>query len=193
MPRITEPFFTTKGDDGSGLGLSVAQKVVATHSGSLVFESEVGVGTTVTIRLPAAESGPGLAAVATENGQREATVPDVLVVEDDERVLNSMRAVLLAGGMTADGAADAGEGLGKFERYLNESGYGPRAVVTDLRLPGLLGTDLARRIKEMSPSTRVVLVSAYVGEQATSASSPHVDAIISKPFEALELLDKVSG
>ncbi|NPV46462.1 MAG: response regulator [Armatimonadetes bacterium] len=192
MSRITEPFFTTKGENGSGLGLSVAQKVVATHSGTLTFDSEVGVGTTVTIRLPAA-AGARPDADAADTGLPEVTVPDVLVVEDDERVLNSMRAVLLAGGMTADGAADAGEGLEKFERYLGQAGCAPHAVVTDLRLPGLLGTDLARRIKELSPSTRVVLVSAYVGEQASSASSPYVDAIISKPFEALELLDKVSG
>lgn len=192
MSRITEPFFTTKGENGSGLGLSVAQKVVATHSGTLTFDSEVGVGTTVTIRLPAA-AGARPDADTADTGLPEVTVPDVLVVEDDERVLNSMRAVLLAGGMTADGAADAGEGLEKFERYLGQAGCAPHAVVTDLRLPGLLGTDLARRIKELSPSTRVVLVSAYVGEQASSASSPYVDAIISKPFEALELLDKVSG
>lgn len=192
MSRITEPFFTTKGENGSGLGLSVAQKVVATHSGTLTFDSEVGVGTTVTIRLPAA-AGTQAGADAADSERPEVKVPDVLVVEDDERVLNSMRAVLLAGGMTADGAADAGEGLEKFERYLGETGCAPQAVVTDLRLPGLLGTDLARRIKELSPSTRVVLVSAYVGEQASSASSPYVDAIISKPFEALELLDKVSG
>jgi signal transduction histidine kinase len=195
LGEITKPWFTTKGErGGSGLGLSVVQRVVANHGGTLQFDSTVGVGTTVTIRLPAAEAASASGGEAEASDQAPAVrVPDVLVVEDDERVLNSIQAVLLAGGMTTEGALDAGAGLRKFEGYLNAASYGPRAVVTDLRLPGLLGTDLARRVKELAPQTRVVLVSAYLGDQAGEALPPYVDAIISKPFEALELLDKVCG
>jgi signal transduction histidine kinase len=209
MDRVTEAFFTTKGDDGSGLGLSVARKVISRHNGTLDISSEVGVGTTVTIRLPmadeaaiAAASGTAdeeaIAAETQEVAQRavgSATfrVPDVLVVDDDVEVLSSLKAMLIGAGLTVEGVADASIGLSKFVQYLEEADRAPGVVVTDLRLPGLLGTDMAQRVKEMSPDTRVVLVSAYVDEHTDLVNCPYLDAVLRKPFQLAELLKEVGS
>jgi signal transduction histidine kinase len=199
MDKITQPFFTTKGEDGSGLGLSVARKVVARHEGEIEFDSIVGEGTTVTIRLPVADEntrdqlksgGPEQAAPAS---RPEIDVPDVLVVDDDAIILNTMKALLVGAGMVAESASDAAEGLQKFEGWMAEARRAPKVVVTDLRMPGLLGTDMAKRIKEISPETRVILISGYLGEDAEVAQSPYLDGVVSKPFKFAELLKHVQG
>lgn len=187
LARATEAFYTTKGENGTGLGLSIAQKIVTSHQGVLKIKSTAGVGTTVTIRLPIAGAKPETPPPPPV-APAASPVAEVLVVDDDERVLNSMRAVLLAGGFTTEGARHAGEALEKFETALKTLGQAPNIVVTDLRLPGLLGTDLARRIKELAPATRIVLVSGYIGESAGPTASPYIDAVIGKPFDARELL-----
>ena len=207
MDQVSEAFFTTKGEDGSGLGLSVARKVISCHDGTLDIASEVGVGTTVTIRLPVADEAAIEAAtadaeapvieaemeeVAQPAADRAAVrVPDVLVVDDDVEVLSSLKATLIGAGFTVEGVEDASVGLSKFIEYLQESGRAPSVVVTDLRLPGLLGTDMAQRVKEMSPETRVVLVSAYVDEHKDLLNSPYLDAVLRKPFALAELLEEV--
>jgi CheY-like chemotaxis protein len=163
----------------------------------------------VTIRLPladeaaiAAASGTAdeeaIAAETQEVAQRavgSATfrVPDVLVVDDDVEVLSSLKAMLIGAGLTVEGVADASIGLSKFVGYLEEADRAPGVVVTDLRLPGLLGTDMAQRVKEMSPDTRVVLVSAYVDEHTDLVNCPYLDAVLRKPFQLAELLKEVGS
>ncbi len=189
--RITEPFFTTKGEKGSGLGLSVARKVFAQHGGTIQFYSVVGEGTTVTIKLPGITGGE--ASESSDAGPKASrrVVPNVLVIDDDQKLLNGMIASLVGAGLSAEGAADAAEGLRKFEEYLEKEGTGPGVVITDLRMPGLLGTDMARRVKEMVPETFVILMSAYVTEQAELVNCPYLDAIVRKPFEIADLIEQV--
>ncbi len=190
MARITEPFFTTKGEQGSGLGLSVARKVIARHEGTLSFDSQAGKGTTVTIRLPVAKDyAPSDKPARREAARAAEDVPDVLVVDDDNRMLNTLRASLVATGMVAEGAKDAETGLRKFEDYLRDAQRAPGVVVADLRMPGLLGTDMAKRIKQLAPNTRFILISAYVNDEPALVSCPYLDAVIKKPFKISDLLE----
>ncbi len=190
ISSITEPFFTTKGERGSGLGLSVARKVIARHGGTLSFDSEPGKGTTVTIRLPIArEHAAKDDRAAPEAAPASAGVPDVLVVDDDKRMLNTLRASLVGAGLVAEGAEDAETGLRKFEDYLRNSQRAPRVVIADLRMPGLLGTDMAQRIKQLAPNTRFILISAYVNDEPELDSCPYLDAVIRKPFKISDLLE----
>lgn len=187
MPHITEPFFTTKGAHGSGLGLSVARKVIGNHEGRIEFDSVPDRGTTVTIRLPISSSR-GQEAQTPDEPAPSDPVPSVLVIEDDAEMLTNINTAIVGAGLSAEGARDAGEGLRKFDQYLTDYGHGPATVITDLHMPGLLGTELARRVKNLAPGTRVILVSGYITEEATHISSPHVDAIIKKPFRFPDLL-----
>ncbi|MCE5238968.1 response regulator [bacterium] len=191
MPYITEPFFTTKGEHGSGLGLSVARKVVSCHDGRIEFESVPDAGTTVTLWLPMGsetEGAPVATAPAATPQAGAVDVPDVLVVEDDVETLTYMNSSLTAMGFRTEGARAADEALTKFEQYLREQGQGPSALITDLHLPGLLGTELARRVKRMAPATRIVLISGYITEESTQITCPYVDAIIKKPFRFPDLV-----
>ena len=187
LHRLTEPFFTTKGECGSGLGLSVARKVVDRHEGTLSFESEQGRGTTVTIRLPTATTVPVEQAIS----RGTETVPDVLLVDDDRRLLGTLQASLIGAGLTVEGASDAATGLRKFQDCLKEHGHAPAVVVVDLRMPGLLGTDMARRIKAIAPRTRIVLISAYIADDSDIRTDPYLDAVIEKPFPIAELLREI--
>ena len=193
MPVITEAFFTTKGENGSGLGLSVARKVVGCHDGRIEFESVDGEGTTVTVKLPVPQaerqaSGETAATGAPEPTAPARAVPDVLVIEDDAEMLTTIKAALHGAGLVAEGAHEAAEGLARFEQYLHEHGQTPATVITDLHMPGLLGTELAKRIKKLVPETRVILISGYITEEATHASNPYVDTILKKPFRFPDLL-----
>lgn len=187
LHRLTEPFFTTKGECGSGLGLSVARKVVDRHEGTLSFESEQGRGTTVTIRLPAATTTPVEQTISRSTG----AVPDVLLVDDDRRLLGTLQASLIGAGLTVEGAGDAATGLHKFQDCLKEHGHAPAVVVVDLRMPGLLGTDMARRIKAIAPRTRIVLISAYITDDSNIRTDPYLDAVIEKPFPIAKLLREI--
>ncbi|MEN6643673.1 MAG: response regulator [Armatimonadia bacterium] len=191
MPYITEPFFTTKGAHGSGLGLSVARKVIGNHEGRIEFDSVPDRGTTVTIRLPL-KSSRSQEKESTDTPEPGDPVPSVLVIEDDVEMLTNINTAIIGAGLTAEGARDAGEALQKLDGYLTDYGHAPATVITDLHMPGLLGTELARRVKNLAPDTRVILVSGYITEEATHISSPHVDAIIKKPFRFPDLLRQIS-
>lgn len=191
MPHITEPFFTTKGAHGSGLGLSVARKVIGNHEGRIEFDSVPDRGTAVTIRLPLKSSRSREAQEPDEPADTD-PVPSVLVIEDDVEMLTNINTAIVGAGLSAEGARDAGEGLKKFDQYLTDYGHAPATVITDLHMPGLLGTELARRVKNLAPDTRVILMSGYITEEATHISSPHVDAIIKKPFRFPDLLRHIS-
>ncbi|HEY3396627.1 MAG TPA: response regulator [Armatimonadota bacterium] len=184
LEKVTQPFFTTKGTEGSGLGLSIARKVVSRHEGDLSLASRQGEGTTVTIRLPVGEG-------ATCDPAASA-VPEVLVVDDDERLLRLIDDYLTAAGLSVGTATSGAQGLRQFEQYLTAFHRGPRVVVTDARMPDLLGTEVARRIKELAPDTRILLLSAYVADQE-ELKSPYLDATMHKPFDLPDLLKQVAG
>jgi signal transduction histidine kinase len=190
LPHITEPFFTTKGEHGSGLGLSVARKVVSSHDGRLEFSSVRDAGTTVTVYLPISHEPAAevVAAPAAPRGASNGGVPEALIVEDDMEALTHLVSSLVALGVRAEGARHAEEALEMFEDCARNHGATPPVVITDLHLPGLLGTELARRLKQIAPATRVILISGYITEEATQITCPHVDAIIKKPFRLPDLL-----
>ena len=184
VERATDPFFTTKGEHGSGLGLSVTRKVVTQHGGSIGFESTPGAGTTVRIRLPiqtpeVPEDAPG-------------AVPSVLVVDDDERLLALVEALLSAEGISVTTASSGRGGLMQFEEYLAKETQTPTLVITDLRMTDLMGTDLARQIKELVPETRVIMLSGYVSDEAELTSFPYLDTVMKKPFKVADLLAQVT-
>jgi DNA-binding response OmpR family regulator len=143
-----------------------------------------GEGTTVTVRLPLLER-PGVSTAAAT------AVPDVLVVDDDERLLDLIANYFRAAGLEVQTAATGLDGWQLFEQYLAASHRAPEVVVTDARLPDLPGSELARRVKGAAPDTRVLLLSAYVTTPA-GADNPHFDAILHKPFDLPDLLRQVT-
>jgi len=178
--RCFEPFFSTKGKRGTGLGLAVVYGIVQRHGGQIVVESQVGAGTTFRIRLPVPhhlpefhpqtkiEPGPSL---------------HILVVDDEPTIRDVVVEYLQHAGHSTATANHGTEGLLKFQAEHFD------LVITDRAMPQLNGDGLAAAIKELSAHTPVILLTGFGEFMNAAGELPHgVDAVMSKPltFESLQ-------
>ncbi len=186
LANIFEPFFTTKDvGKGTGLGLSMVHGVVKQTGGSIVAESEPGKGTIFRMYLPrfADESGPP----PTEAPEQPAAQghESILLVEDEESVRHFAALVLSQAGYVVTERVKAKAALEQLGALTNP----PDLLVTDVVMPGITGSELARLLRERSPATAVLYVSGYTRDIA-GMGDPDVD-YLSKPFTPAELLSKV--
>ncbi|MDT7781183.1 MAG: hypothetical protein QOC99_3695 [Acidobacteriota bacterium] len=185
--RVFDPFFTTKGKAGMGLGLAVSYGIVRRHEGQIEAESDAGRGTTFRIKLPAAKSA-ARAEAATEPPaltlmpQRPGATR-ILVVDDEENVRELLRDILESEGYKVRLAAGGHEAL----RLLGEGVF--EAVFTDLGMQGMSGWELARAVREMDAGVPLAVITGW-GEAVGSSerSAAQVDWVITKPFEAAQIL-----
>ncbi len=186
--RAFEPFFTTKGPKSTGLGLSVTYGIVQRHNGGIDIESELGRGTTVHITLPAALPTfrpPPPVPVA----RAETAALRVLVVDDEPEVRTAVADLLGTAGYTAFEAAGGQEAL----TWLN-AGQSVDLVLTDLGMPGMTGTDLARSVRGRWPSLRIGLMTGWDETEAPAGEANSiVDFVIAKPFQLSALLSAYAG
>ncbi|MGH7126035.1 MAG: ATP-binding protein [Stellaceae bacterium] len=188
--RCLEPFFTTKGERGTGLGLAMVYGVVQRHGADLEIDSAPGQGTTVRLSFPVAAPATRptdvIAAVATPRRLR------VLLVDDDPLVLRSLRDILEKDGHMVVTTSDGQSGIDAF-RAAQGRGEVFAAVITDLGMPGIDGRKVASAVKEISPSTLVILLTGW-GQRLLSESGmpPHVDRVLSKPPRLRELRDALA-
>ncbi len=186
--RAIDPFFTTKAvGQGAGLGLSMAYGVVRNHGGDLTLTSEPGRGTHVLVRLPAAEGA--IAAPPAPRAAPPAAAPGlVLVVDDDEWIRWSAGRLLEAIGYEVVEAAGGQEALDTY------AARGPEfvAVLLDLRMPGLDGAEVLRRLVLQDPDARVILCTGYERDQVSQGlfGLGHV-GFLGKPFTLAELQEQL--
>jgi len=188
LHRIFEPFFSTKRETGgTGLGLATSYGIVMQSGGNIHVESEPGVGTTFVIRFPLAEGPPREArSKAAEDLKGEGVTGTVLIVEDDENVRRAIRRGLERAGFEVRTAGDAETAMG----ILDEDAVD--LLVTDLVLPGMRGTELARRAKATHPGLGVVAMSGYAkGRLSGPESIPEEMAFIKKPFSPNALVERI--
>ena len=156
--RCLEPFFTTKGERGTGLGLAMVYGMVRRHSAELEIDSTLHRGTTMRITFPAAQ-----AAAAAAAGNRTRFPPralSILIVDDDPLVLESLRVTLQNDGHTVT-AADGGQaGIDCFAEA-QQRGTSFDVVITDLGMPHVDGRRVASAVKAASPSTPVILLTGW--------------------------------
>ena len=181
--RCLEPFYTTKGERGTGLGLSAVYGIIERHHGSMEIESEKGQGTTFCLRLPVAEGASvthpeaGDAADATGAGFQR-----ILVVDDQDIIRELIQQQLAEDGHEVDTAGSGPEALEK----MAASDFD--LIVTDQSMPGMTGEELAVAAKEKRPATAVILLTGFGGATAeTRAMPPGVSLILGKPATAFEL------
>jgi PAS domain S-box-containing protein len=174
--KIFEPFFSTKGAHGTGLGLSVSYSIIERHSGSISVVSEPGSGTNFTIDLPAVAIDPSCADHST--AVSEATKLKILVVDDEEPVRATLAEMLVAVNHQVELAGSAQEAVEKMRTGNFDF------VFTDLAMPEVDGWETARMIRKAWPAVRIVLVTGY-GPNTTPPPNEEglVDAIIGKPFD----------
>jgi CheY-like chemotaxis protein/anti-sigma regulatory factor (Ser/Thr protein kinase) len=177
--RCLEPFFTTKGERGTGLGLAMVYGVMQRHGGEIEIDSAPGSGTT--IRLSFAVSHDS--ALATAEAQPEIpTGLTILLVDDDPILLRSLRETLEIDGHTIFTANGGQLGIDAFQSSLKPDGRPFSVVITDLGMPQVDGRIVSRTIKQAAPQTPVILLTGW-GERLLSEghSVPHVDRVLSKP------------
>ncbi len=174
--RIFEPFFSTKGASGTGMGLAVSYGIVTHHNGRIDLESEVGKGTTFTLTFPMTEMPAGIAPARAAGFVGPLKV---LVIDDEDVVREVLSDLLDEQGHTVFQTATGAEGISILERD------GPFDVVfTDLSMPGMDGWAVARHVRERFRVVKVVLVTGYgVSVTAPNDETGLVDSIIGKPFE----------
>jgi CheY-like chemotaxis protein len=189
--RCLEPFFTTKGERGTGLGLAMVYGVAQRHGAEIEMESATGLGTTVRLGFPllAATSrttAPLLFETRATNRLR------ILVVDDDPLLLKSIRDILESDGHLVVTANHGQEAIDVFQNSIEHNkgalGESFAAVITDLGMPYIDGRKVARAVKLASPSTPVILLTGW-GQRlvADGEVPPHVDRVLNKPPKLRDL------
>jgi two-component system, cell cycle sensor histidine kinase and response regulator CckA len=177
--RIFEPFFTTKPEgQGTGLGLSTVYGIVEQSGGSISVSSRPGAGTVFEILLPVVKP-------AELPGQRSLTETvlggseTVLLIEDDGAVRRFLRQVLEGAGYRLLQAANGMEALTLVGSYVGRVDL----LVTDLRMPGIGGLEVARRLRQERPGLAVIYMSGYAnGAEVEEAQAERGTELIPKPF-----------
>ena len=185
--RAFEPFYTTKAAGrGTGLGLATVYRIVQESGGQIAIDSTPGLGTTVTIDLPAVsavrtrEAGPvrHTIAVGTLRGL------SVLLVEDEPQVRDSVAAMLATLGFRALTAGSAAEAI----EQATAPGEHVDLLITDVIMPGLNGPQLASQLCAFQPRLKVLFMSGYAEDVIAGGDTPAVDvAFLQKPFTTKSL------
>jgi signal transduction histidine kinase len=184
--RALEPFFTTKGPQGTGLGLSVAHSIVQRHRGELSLRPGEGRGTVVTLRLPEAAPAP---APAEPHPTPEGPALRILIIDDEPSVREALADSLGEDGHTVVQAASGAEGLARLA-----DGAKVDVVVTDLGMPGMSGWDVARAVRTRHPGLPVGLLTGWAVALEISAEERRgVDFLIAKPYTTEALRAAFAG
>ncbi len=185
--RAFEPFYTTKGGKGTGLGLATVHGIVTQSGGHIDISSEPGQGCTFTIMLPAVDPEPVPAAASAEAAPAGGA-ETILLVEDEAAVRMAAAAVLRRHGYTVLVAKSGAEAL---EMVKHQNGT-IHLVLTDVVMPGMDGRELLEQLRAVRPGLKVILSSGYAGD--TIARHSNLDPAIPflpKPFTATTLAQKV--
>ena len=189
LEHIFDPFFTTKNfGEGSGLGLSMVDGIVAQSGGRVRVSSAPDEGTTFEVLLPAHVEEPG----ADENPMPLSSpggVRTVLVVEDEAPLRRLVCRHLQGAGYNTLSASDAAAALETYEAFPGRV----HAVLTDVVMPGQSGVELVAALRERQPKLRVLYMTGYTDASALRHGiDPRRASIIRKPFERSLLLARLA-
>jgi PAS domain S-box-containing protein len=190
MPRIFEPFFSTKKpEEGTGLGLSVVYGIIEQHGGWITVNSEPGAGSAFAVHLPLAGEHPGITHVTLPSldlfrgaGER------VLLVEDQDKVRAFTSTLLREYNYTVLEAEDAHKAMAIFDR----EGGDVSLVLADIILPKKSGIELIEELTQKKKNLRVILTSGYADLDHKAEALNDLDyPFLQKPYSVLDLLRTV--
>jgi signal transduction histidine kinase/ActR/RegA family two-component response regulator len=182
--RIFEPYFTTKGDRGTGLGLSTVYGIVQQSGGEIRVESRKSEGSVFRVYFPRAEGqAQALLEPAPSPAARREVGGRVLLVEDDSAARRALDEFLRADGHTVLAASSGAEAL-----RLCEGGGRIDLVVTDFVMPGMRGPELVERLRQARPGLRAIFMSGYAPEETSGRGDMERAAHLQKPFDIDEFL-----
>ncbi|MHC2580368.1 signal transduction histidine kinase/ActR/RegA family two-component response regulator [Bradyrhizobium diazoefficiens] len=189
--RCLEPFFTTKGERGTGLGLAMVYGVLRRHNGEIEIDSAVGRGTIVSLNFPVPQAAPATPSQDRLESARLSRLR-LLLVDDDPLLLKSLCNTLEAEGHVVTTANDGVAGIAAFHAA-SARGETFAAVITDLGMPDVDGRKVASAIKAASPATPVIMLTGWGKRLMSEDDIPaHVDHLLSKPPKLRELRETLA-
>jgi signal transduction histidine kinase/ActR/RegA family two-component response regulator len=184
--RCLEPFFTTKGERGTGLGLAMVYGMIQRHSAEFDIESEVGRGTTMRVTFPA-YTQPLVAQPRATDSHVPMRRLRVLLIDDDPIIIKALEDALTGEGHMTIAANGGQAGLDAFAAALG-SPHPFDLVITDLGMPTIDGRRVAEEIKSQSSRTPVIMLTGWGSRMIAEKDTPaHVDRLLGKPPKLLEL------
>jgi len=190
--RCLEPFFTTKGERGTGLGLAMVYGAMQRHGGDIEVESQTGKGTTVRLIF-------STAAMIPHKNSSSQFVPlpgwrtRILVVDDDPMLLKSLADTLGSDGHIVVSANGGDEGIRLF-RAAQERAEPFGVVITDLGMPHVDGRKVAATIKETSPTTPVIMLTGWGKRLKEEGTIPaYIDHLLNKPPKLMQLREVLAA
>jgi CheY-like chemotaxis protein len=185
--RIFEPYFTTKGDRGTGLGLSTVYGIVKQSGGHVRLESRPEEGSTFTIHLPRAEGRPEVVVEPAPPKARARGGGRILLVEDDRAARRALEEFLRDDGYTVLTAGDGEEA----ERVCRGSRDPVHLVITDTVMPRMSGPQMIERLRSFQPDFKSILMSGHTPETVVQHGNIGGAVFLQKPFEIEDLLGHV--
>ncbi len=181
--RCLEPFFSTKGDHGTGLGLAMVYGIIKRHGGTMDIASKLEQGTTFTIRLPFAKPAEKSETEETLEPAERSSLK-VLLVDDEPGTREVISAFLRSDGHLVTTANNGREGLREFRAQPFD------VIVTDRAMPEMNGDQMAGMIKEARPDIPIVLLTGF-GLPTTDQPPAAIDVVLNKPVTLKTLLGTI--
>ena len=191
LDRVFDPFFSTKSRGlGTGLGLAIAFSIIEQSGGRLSVDSTPNVGTTFKALLPLAsgaireeDSAATTRALTTGQGR-------ILLAEDNAAVRSSCERTLVRAGYSVVAAADGPSAMHQMRSQLEPFDL----LLSDVVMPGMSGSELARRVKELQPGIAVLFMSGYADDDVVlHAVAANAAKCLAKPFTARALSEAVQS
>jgi PAS domain S-box-containing protein len=187
--RCFEPFFTTKGlFKGTGMGLASARRLVEASGGAIIVTSEVGVGTSFEILLPATDQIAPDEPLATSGSDDDHIGATILVAEDDDALRRLIVQVLRRAGYRVLEGENGAQALAA----ARSNYFDVDVVVGDVDMPVMGGVELVLTLQARLPSLAALIISGHANVGALDDLAPHSGAFLAKPFRPSELVDAVS-
>lgn len=189
LPKIFDPYFTTKGMDaqkGLGLGLAICHSIVKKHGGRITVDSQVGVGTTFHVYVPASREETTTAGKPSEPANTSGL--RILVMDDEETIRDLIKIMLEHAGYEVATARGGQETIALYkDAYVSGRPFG--AVILDLTIrEGIGGKETLKELRGIDPHVPVIVTSGHTDDPVMKASEQHgFDGAITKPYKLEEL------
>lgn len=190
--RIFDPFFSTKGMRGTGMGLAMSYAIVQRHNGAISVVSAPGEGACFTIRLPA----PQTVQAPAHRAAPQPTAPDlsgepplsILIAEDDDAVRTILQQLLRRHGHRVEAVESGEAALDRLRQHPYD------LLCSDLGMPTMSGWELIQQARSLAPQMHTMLITGW-GDQINpdEARRRGVDWVLAKPFDSAQLRATIAG